>query len=178
MTMIERRRLSKPTKEELLANFKGRRNTGRKKGVPNKLTRTLKEAIVLAAEAEGSDGKGRDGLVGYLRSVARDRPAVYTQLLGKLLPLEVQAKLMQMQLQLQANVGSGPTMPMAGVLNIEEIRALPTDDLHRVAAYVRRMMIPSPALKRLDAEVTDVETIDHQATPIEENQEPANRVVE
>ena len=178
--MIERKRLTKPTREEYLANFKGKRNkAGRPKGKPNMLTRTLKEAIILAAEAEGADGKGKEGLVGYLRSVARTRPAVYTQLMGKLLPLEVQAKLMQLQLQLQAG---GANNGMTGI--IDEIRAMPTDDLRRVRAYVQRMMVPSRALQRTDLVngVTDAEIID-QAKPAQQpivalEQEPADSMGE
>jgi hypothetical protein len=48
----------------------GERRGGRKKGTPNKTTAVLKEAILLAAEQTGEDGKGKDGLVGYLRHVA------------------------------------------------------------------------------------------------------------
>ena len=163
MTMIERKRLHKPTKDELLANFKGKRNRqGRKKGVPNKLTTTLKTAIMLAAAAEGSDGKGKDGLVGYLRMVARDMPKTYTHLLGKLLPLEVQAKLMQLQLQLQAH----GNMPSGG-MNVDEIRNASTEELHESLHLLRRVMIRKtpPTLQRLDQGAIDAETIEHEATP-------------
>jgi hypothetical protein len=37
---------------------------GRKPGVPNVHTRVLKDAILIAAENYGSDGKGKDGIVG------------------------------------------------------------------------------------------------------------------
>jgi len=43
---------------------------GRPKGMPNKTTATLKEAILAAAEAVGNDGKGKNGLTGYLKHVA------------------------------------------------------------------------------------------------------------
>jgi hypothetical protein len=39
----------------------------RQKGTPNKITRDIKNGIVEAAVKLGSDGKGKDGLVGYLR---------------------------------------------------------------------------------------------------------------
>ncbi len=46
-----------------------------------KVTRTLKEAILGALEAEGG--------VDYLRAVARENPTVFCALLAKVLPLTV-----------------------------------------------------------------------------------------
>lgn len=65
---------------------------GREKGTQNKTTVLLKEAILLAAQAEGSDRLGKDGLVGYLRTLARREPAVYGRLLEKLLPYQLTGK--------------------------------------------------------------------------------------
>ena len=62
---------------------------GSRKGSPNKTTKTLKEAILLAAEQSGSDMKGKDGLVGYLRRVASEDVKAYSALLGKGLPLQI-----------------------------------------------------------------------------------------
>lgn len=56
---------------------------GRPPGIPNKTTRALKEAILLAAEQTG----GPDGVVGYLRRQAEEQPAAFMTLLGKVLPL-------------------------------------------------------------------------------------------
>lgn len=58
---------------------------GRKKGVPNKNTRMLKEALLQAANEAG----GKEGLVGYLRTQATESPAAFLSLLGKVLPLQV-----------------------------------------------------------------------------------------
>jgi hypothetical protein len=86
---------------------KGERRVGRKKGRPNKITRIIKEAVLLAAEQCGEPtfippkkkgGKGQwvwngaDGLVGYLRYLAKVHPASYTVLLAKVLPLQIAAK--------------------------------------------------------------------------------------
>jgi hypothetical protein len=62
---------------------------GRKKGVPNKATAALKDAILLAAEDVGEDGKGKGGLQGYLRRVATDDVKAFASLLGRVLPLQI-----------------------------------------------------------------------------------------
>jgi hypothetical protein len=60
-------------------------NTGRPKGVPNKTTTLLKDAILLAAENAG----GADGMVGYLQEQAAANPSAFMTLLGKVLPLQL-----------------------------------------------------------------------------------------
>jgi hypothetical protein len=64
---------------------------GRKKGEVNKTTRALKEAILLAAEEHGEDDNGKGGLTGYLRKVAREDVKAFSGLLGRVLPLQVEA---------------------------------------------------------------------------------------
>lgn len=61
---------------------------GRVKGVPNKMTRILKEAVVKAAENAGNK-IGNEGLISYLEKQAMECPAAYLALLGKVLPLQV-----------------------------------------------------------------------------------------
>jgi len=58
---------------------------GRHKGVPNKTTTQLKEALLLAATQAG----GEDGLVGYLLKQAKENPGPFMALLGKVLPLQL-----------------------------------------------------------------------------------------
>jgi hypothetical protein len=65
----------------------GNRGKGRKKGVPNKTTGLLKDAILKAAEAAG----GTEGLVGYLETQARKNPGPFLALLGKVLPMQFAA---------------------------------------------------------------------------------------
>ena len=67
----------------------GNRGKGRKKGVPNKTTALLKDAILKAAEATGEDQEGKAGLVGYCTFLAKDEPKAFAQLLGKVLPIQV-----------------------------------------------------------------------------------------
>ena len=62
---------------------------GRPKGVPNKNTTLLKDAILQAAAQAG----GKDGLIGYLKTQATDNPQSFLPLLGKVLPLQVNANL-------------------------------------------------------------------------------------
>lgn len=67
----------------------GERRGGRQKGTPNKLTAALKDAILTAAELVGSDGEGKDGVVGYLTMVAKSDVKAFAALLGKVLPMQV-----------------------------------------------------------------------------------------
>ena len=81
---------------------------GRKPGAVNKFTRLVKEAVLAGAEQVGSDGKGRDGLIGYMRRVALRHPDLFVPLLAKIMPL-------------QLNVAT-PTQPSAP-LTLEEVKA-------------------------------------------------------
>ena len=65
----------------------GKPGPGRPKGLPNKTTALLKDAILKAAtEAGGEEG----GLVGYLKAQAIDNPGPFMALLGKVLPMPKQ----------------------------------------------------------------------------------------
>jgi hypothetical protein len=69
----------------------GERRGGRSKGTPNKnSTRVLREAVLDAAEQVGNDGKGKDGLTGYLKHVALTDAKAFTSLLGRAMPLQVE----------------------------------------------------------------------------------------
>ena len=63
----------------------GKAGPGRPKGVPNKNTTLLKDAILEAATKAG----GRTGLVGYLETQAATNPGPFMALLGKVLPMQV-----------------------------------------------------------------------------------------
>lgn len=58
---------------------------GRPKGVPNKATALLKDAILMAASNAG----GKAGLVGYLETQAKENPGPFMALLGKVLPMQL-----------------------------------------------------------------------------------------
>ncbi len=54
---------------------------GRKRGTPNKATKEYREALIEAANQIGSDGKGKEGLVGYLTVIAIYYPKVFARML-------------------------------------------------------------------------------------------------
>jgi sarcosine oxidase gamma subunit len=62
---------------------------GRPKGAINKTTAALKEAILLAAHDVGEEKAPGEGLVGYLKYVAREDVKAFSALLGKVLPMQV-----------------------------------------------------------------------------------------
>jgi hypothetical protein len=71
------------------------KRAGRKKGARNLVTRGLKDAIVAAAEAVGSDGKGKNGLQGYCEYLARKDQKTFGMLLRAVMPLQVEATVRQ-----------------------------------------------------------------------------------
>ena len=54
---------------------------GRKRGTPNKRTREYREALIEVANQIGSDGKGKEGLIGYLQVIAIYHPEVFVRML-------------------------------------------------------------------------------------------------
>jgi hypothetical protein len=64
---------------------------GRKKGTPNRFNKDLIQAIVQAADQVGSDGKGKDGVDGYLRMLAGEKAAYFVGLLRQAVQKQVPA---------------------------------------------------------------------------------------
>lgn len=62
---------------------------GRVKGVPNKATALLKDAILKAAEAVGEDMQGKGKLIGYCKFLAKNEPKAFAGLLGRVMPMQV-----------------------------------------------------------------------------------------
>lgn len=65
---------------------------GRKRGTPNVVTRELKKAILRAAYRLGSDGRGKDGVVGYLTRIAKNDIKTFVMLLRAVLPLQLKSR--------------------------------------------------------------------------------------
>jgi hypothetical protein len=75
-------------------------NAGRKKGSTNKLPSALKDMILQALSNVGG--------VTYLEQQARDNPATFLSLIGRVLPLQVKSD------------GADPTVPPTTVNHIHE----------------------------------------------------------
>jgi hypothetical protein len=72
----------KKTAENLIG--KGKPGPGRPKGLPNKTTQLLKDAILQAAT-----DAGEGDMVAYLKQQATDNPGPFMALLGKVLPMQI-----------------------------------------------------------------------------------------
>jgi hypothetical protein len=79
---------SRKVGESMEPKAAGNRGKGRKKGVPNKNTKLLKDAILMAAEKAGNS-IGKDGMVSYLEFQAKENPGGFMNLMGKVLPMQV-----------------------------------------------------------------------------------------
>jgi hypothetical protein len=75
--------------------------SGRKRGTPNRMTTTLKEAVIAAAELVGEKKwnektgeyePGEGGLVGYMVHLALHNESVFAMLLGRVLPMHFNAE--------------------------------------------------------------------------------------
>src|SRR4051812_42688016 len=91
----------------------------RKRGIANKLTRDIKHGITEAAILHGSDGKGKDGLVGFFSFLLLNDLRAFSNLLGRLIPFQVSG----VPEGGTVNVTISP-VPSGHFLPLEEARAL------------------------------------------------------
>jgi len=68
---------------------KGYRGPGKPVGAVTRIHRDLKQAILDAAAAHGSDRHGAGGLAGYCFYLASQHPRAFSGLLGRLLPMQI-----------------------------------------------------------------------------------------
>lgn len=66
---------------------------GRRPGVPNRVTTTLKVAALEAAAMCGNDKQGEGGLHGFLYRMACRYPEAYLRFLEKIIPLVINNKM-------------------------------------------------------------------------------------
>ena len=90
---------------KMLRGCAGIPGPGRPKGMPNKTTALLKDAILQAAEKAGGEG----GMVAYLTQQAEENPGPFMALLGKVLPI-------------QTMHGSDPDNPLPGVITLNIVK--------------------------------------------------------
>ena len=78
---------------------------GRKKGVPNKTTRTLREALLASFETLGGEA--------WLVSLAESDPKAYAGLLGRLIPSEVSGHVQTIGTNpiVHLHISDDPTIP-------------------------------------------------------------------
>jgi hypothetical protein len=75
------------------AFVKGAHPTGRSAGTPNRISRAFKDALIFAAEHSKHSKDGT--LEGYLLNIADNDKALFVPLLGRLLPLQINARTQQ-----------------------------------------------------------------------------------
>jgi hypothetical protein len=64
---------------------------GRKPGSPNKYTAKMRDLILETAEGVGYDGKGKDGVLGYLKRCAEEERVAFLNAMVKLVPPRLHA---------------------------------------------------------------------------------------
>ena len=66
---------------------------GRKKGTPNRLTTEIREMIIAAFTELGADGRGAEGLKGFIKLIGREDLKSAAMLLRAVLPMQVNASI-------------------------------------------------------------------------------------
>lgn len=66
---------------------------GRQKGTPNRLTAEIKETIIQAFTELGADGRGKEGLKGFIKKIGREDLKTSGMLLRAILPMQVNASI-------------------------------------------------------------------------------------
>jgi hypothetical protein len=103
--------------------LQARNGGGRPAGVENKVPRSIKDAVRQAMQLHGSDGKGKDEMVGYMLDLATNHKHLFVSLVRRILPLQLKAEVepgslmsrllqtAQAQRQVQANANTIDVTP-------------------------------------------------------------------
>src|SRR5215831_18224052 len=72
----------------------GNKRAGNRKGIPNKFTKLIKDAVLDAGENAGEFLRraklcGSEGMTGYMEWLAINHPAVYGALVGRIYPSQI-----------------------------------------------------------------------------------------
>jgi hypothetical protein len=88
---------SQPTRARVAGGVRYRKGHkkvgGRKKGTPNRLTAEIKETIIAAFTELGADGRGKEGLKGFIKKIGREDLKSSAMLLRAVLPMQVNASI-------------------------------------------------------------------------------------
>jgi hypothetical protein len=66
---------------------------GRKRGTPNRFTADIQAALIEAVNRFGADGKGHEGMVGFLMRACKLEPAKVLGMLQSAMPRTINAKI-------------------------------------------------------------------------------------
>ncbi len=124
------------------------RLSGRQKGQPNTFTRDMKQAVINGIRKFGRDGRGTDGVEGFVYKLCRDHAAVAGALLRAVLPLEIKADFIQ-----EVNV---PYETLDDALEAARAAGMPEA---RIAELQQHYMLPPP-----DEDVSELELVVDRST--------------
>jgi hypothetical protein len=118
-------------------------SNGRRPGQVNKITADLKQGILRGAANCGYDGAGLGGVDGFLLMCAQRHPKHYLALLGKMLPLNLNANVASASIN-EVRIISVPTDCYLSRADIEKLQSQP-ELLERTAPPGSVTPPPEPA---------------------------------
>jgi hypothetical protein len=156
-------RLKEETRDKRLANLKFGPGHGRRRGSVNKANRDLKNGLLTAAINLGRDGKGAGGLVGYCEFLGALHPKAFSMLLGKLLPMNLNANIATASISdvrivsvptdhYVTSPGNGTGMPVIEHIPPSELPPAPIQEFAASSQHETKLIA---ALERLSVETLE-----------------------